>query len=174
MLKSCQTLSMPEENQIEVLPAEQKKRSNILENVKKWENRKGRMKPDELAKVIQLHHCNLSAKEIAEVIGRTERTVYNVLAEFRPFLQMLKDVPQFQQVRSGLFSAAEMKLLRSTLDESKHEKASLRDTTAALKEVSTQRRLEEGKSTSNAAVSVQFHAVDLGGYKGETGKSDTD
>jgi transcriptional regulator with XRE-family HTH domain len=130
--------------------------------VKKY---RGKVGPEETREVLSLHLKGATQEQIAKAIGRSPKTILNILNIYRPFFKELANVEEYRTVRRDLLTAAELKAVRSVLDDDKHERANLRDAAYTLTQVNNARRLEEELSTSNTATKVQWQSVDLSAYK---------
>lgn len=115
-------------------------------------NRRGRQRTIDPMRVLELKLKNgLSHVQVAEIIGCSDRTIANVMRQFKGLLESTHLLDAYQEHRAKLFSAAEFELLTDLMDEKKRESASLNNTAYAFQQVMNARRLEEGKSTSNVS-----------------------
>jgi len=73
----------------------------------------------------------------------------------------IKKAQVYEENKPPILSAMEIRLLNSLADPSKLAQATTRDAAQAFKVIHSANRLEQGKSTSNAAVSFTISKVDL-------------
>ena len=110
----------------------------------------------DVAKALQLRVKGLAYSEIGKLLCPeqpfSKQAVHDRLSRFERFLTDPEGVRAAIEARTGLLNAAEFELLHSCLDPEKLAKASLNNVAYALTQVSTLRRLEEGKSTENIGV----------------------
>ena len=137
---------------IEVLPVISKKRG-----------KRRKLSNDEIKKALNLSLKGVGPTDIAQVIGVTSRCVHDILDRHRSMIESvpeLLEVNSYANLRTDLFSAAELKTLRSMMDADKHAKASLGQVATAFKTLHTARRLEENLSTENVAKTIKYIDLD--------------
>ena len=96
----------------------------------------------------------LSYQEIADQLGEPKSSVYKALAQLVALTHDQERMEQYEEIRPALLSAAEERLLASLVDEEAIQKATLNNRAYAFQQLHTARRLEQGKSTSNQALSL--------------------
>jgi hypothetical protein len=132
----------------------------------------------DVAKALKLRVQGNTYEEIASVLGVTAQGVYQALNKFEQFLTEAGQpglLQAFQDNRSSLLNAMEMRMMRSLVDEDAISKASLNNRAYAFEKIHQARRLEEGKSTENVSVlgKLILSAEDnLGNTKGKASASD--
>ena len=125
---------------VEVLPAVQK-------TPKRRKNTK--LTAEETKAILNLHIAGNDEKEIATIVGRHIITVKSCINIHESMLEQVKDVEQYENLRTKLFSTAELQALRSMMDTAKHDKASLGQVSTAFRTLHSARRLEDNLSTAN-------------------------
>jgi hypothetical protein len=134
----------------------------------------------DVAKALKLRVQGNTYEEIAAVFGVTAQGVYQALNKFEQFLTEAGQpglLQAFQDNRSSLLNAMEMRMMRSLVDEDAISKASLNNRAYAFEKIHQARRLEEGKSTENVSVlgKLILSAEDnLGNTKGKASDSSPD
>lgn len=152
--------------EVEVLDAEEVSKQSTKQTTKYPTSKTGRDK-QRLSRVkrdiqiVTLAKKGLKKSEIAKAVGITPGTVNQVLSKFRPVFEELENVQEYSQARKELLNAAELTLLKSTVDPLAIAKAPLGNRAYAFKQIHDARRLEEGKSTQNIESHTRFTKVNL-------------
>jgi predicted DNA-binding protein YlxM (UPF0122 family) len=132
----------------------------------------------DVAKALKLRTQGNTYAEIAAVFGVSPTAVHKAIHKFEDFLTDAGQpglLQAFQDNRSSLLNAMEMRMMRSLVDEDAISKASLNNRAYAFEKIHQARRLEEGKSTENVSVlgKLILSAEDnLGNTKGKASASD--
>lgn len=109
----------------------------------------------DVLKAYELRVLNhLSYQGIADQLGAPKSSVYKALAQLVALTHDHERLQQYEKIRPALLSAAEERLIASLVDEEAIEKATLNNRAYAFQQLHTARRLEQGQSTSNQAMSL--------------------
>ena len=118
--------------------------------------------------VLYVKHRNYH--EVARLLGVSPQAVQQRLLRHKQFAAVLNNLEVYRDSRLDLMSAAEITLIRSLIDDDAIKKAPLAARATTYGILNERRRLEEGKSTSNALhgvlVRVQREALELGVKQG--------
>lgn len=115
----------------------------------------------QIAEIVIGTHKQLPNNVIANVAGVHPNTVRNIQADFRQLFDNLEEVESFRSVRADILDAIDLTLLKSMLDPSKHEKATLAQLAFAHSKLYESSRLERNLSTANVSQTVRFTEVNL-------------
>ena len=113
-------------------------------------------KPVPIEKLLKWRKQGLSYDEIGSMIGRSKQAVHQRLA---PYRDAIENLPAFKEHRADLFAVQQSRLLNSLTD------ADIKRMAPASRVVSAgilydKERLEEGKSTSNQAITCRWIGED--------------
>lgn len=108
------------------------------------------------SRIVELAVKGVPKTEIAKITDTSRKQVYRILDKFKPVFTELENVHEYQDVKSQLFNASELKLLKSMMSQDKLDKASVNNLAYAFQQIFTAGRLERNQSTSNVSQSVQF------------------
>lgn len=113
----------------------------------------------DVAKALKLRLNGNTCEEIGAIFGVTRQAVSQALTNFEPFINNIRggDLTAFSEQKANLLNVAQMRLLRSLLDEDAIQKATLNNRAYAFQQLHHATRLEEDKSTGN--VSVLGHLI---------------
>lgn len=115
----------------------------------------------QVSKIVELKLRNTTNRDIARIEQVSHQTVQNVLNDFKPVFKEIPNLAKFKTVKADLLDAALLMLLKSMMDQSKLDKASVNNLAYAAQQMYTMARLERGQSTSNnAVVTVAFTKTD--------------
>jgi len=104
----------------------------------------------DISKAITLRLKNgLTYKEIGDILGCSKQAVWERLKNFTKLLEDPASISAYEDNKSKLFSAAELKLLTEILDPAKLEKASINNVAYAFSQVAREGHLARGEATSN-------------------------
>ena len=114
------------------------------------------------AQIYQMFLSGIALKQIARNLGISINTVRQ---RVRPFQKIMRStnpdmLQAFADNRKDLLNSVELQTLQSLADPEKHKKATLNQTAYTLQQITNARRLEEGKSTANTAISIQEISID--------------
>lgn len=123
-------------------------------------NASNRLSRKQEAEIIQLVAKDISIQDTAVIVGCSKHAVENVLRDYDLLLRELGTIKDYRAGRKDILTAAESLLIKSIGDTEKIAKASLNNVAYAFTQVHTARRLEEGRSTSNNAVSFSRISLD--------------
>jgi len=109
--------------------------------------------------ILDLKHRGLNNNQISKALAISNPTVSKVLKKYEDIFTELSNIDNYEQVRDKLFSATELRLLKSLNDENKIKDATLSQVSSAFDKVRTGRRLEQGLSTANNATEIRYTSV---------------
>ena len=118
-------------------------------------------KIDRTKKILNLHAKGLNNTQIAKQVDCNRVTVTRTLKRFKETFKNLDDVEAYQQHKADLFSAAEMTILNSMVQDDKIEKATLNQSAYALQVLHNAGRLERGQATQIQATYSQVISADI-------------
>lgn len=102
--------------------------------------------------------------EVARQLGCSAQNIQKRLRRYKSFLEAYLNVDKFREVRGDVFTAGELVLFRSLVDEAAIQKAPLAARATAFGIINERRRLEEDKSTANVGLKgilkLQHEALD--------------
>lgn len=117
----------------------------------------------DVAEALKMRLVNkLSYRDIASRYGVSKQAVMRALERFLKILPKdISELTAFQDTKSQLLTAAELKLLSKIVDDKTLKGASLNNAAYAFQQVFNANRLEGGKSTENASIqlSVEHRAI---------------
>ena len=99
-------------------------------------------------------------QEIADHFGVCKQAVSQRLRAFMGILQTPDALKAYQNSKTDILSAVELKLVSQLLDGDKLKDASLNNVAYALQNVFNMNRLEQDKSTSNIALALKFEVIE--------------
>jgi len=114
--------------------------------------------------ILELHTKKVPMRQIAKATDLPLSTVRDRIAKFSKVFEQLENVPDYREMKSSLLSAAELALLKSAMDPSKLDKASVNNLAYAFTQFNMANRLERGESTANVS-KIQFTKVDITSYE---------
>lgn len=117
------------------------------------------MTQGDLAKCLDLHVKGIPNTEIAKIVGTKSSTVHLALQRFKSVFTELEYIDDYRATKTRLLEAAELRLLKSMLDEATIEKASLNNRAYAFQQVYQALRLERGQSTANVSGVFRFTGI---------------
>jgi len=110
----------------------------------------------DISQVIKLRDINgLSFAEIGKTLDYSEPYIYRTYEKFKGLIQDTDTIKIFEDNRIKFLSSIEMNMLQDLTSETKREKASLNNVAYAFNQIHTARRLEQGLSTGNVAISIE-------------------
>ena len=114
------------------------------------------------AKVLEYRALGVPVRDIAKAAGLGLTRTKQLIKQFEPTFNRLKDIEQYRDVRQELLTATELRLLESVNDPAKLADATLRDCAYSFDLLYKAGRLERGESTANTSVAVSVKAPRIG------------
>lgn len=102
-----------------------------------------------LCEVLNYQSKGLSIAETAKITGTSKRTVARLRSEAKSWLAEIEQVQGFKEIKSDLFNAATLKVLKSALSQEKLDAADFKSLAYGLGTIHKMSRLEDGLSTAN-------------------------
>lgn len=115
--------------------------------------KRGRRVKSTTPKIINLYNQGYSQAEIVKLADVDKAYVSRVVKKFFKDLPSAEEIGALRKKRVDIIDSAVFLSLKSTLDESKHGQASLRDAAQAFKILNEASRMERGLSVRNVAIS---------------------
>ncbi|OEU68411.1 MAG: hypothetical protein BBJ57_02280 [Desulfobacterales bacterium PC51MH44] len=110
----------------------------------------------DLAEVVKLRDVQgLSFPQIGKILGFDQAYVNRVHTNFKSMVQPSDLNNAFTDNRVSILNSMELNLLQNLGKADKLEKASLNNVAYAFNQIHTARRLEQGLSTGNVAISIE-------------------
>lgn len=134
----------------EIVPARRKGRP-------KGPGRKRRVISDaKKAEILTLKARGYPNAVVAREAGVEASSVTRLLAQYSGLMQELENVERFRDGKADLLDAAQLRVLKSLVDASKLDKASLNQVAYAMDVLYKSNRLERNQSTANVSTRHQF------------------
>lgn len=133
------------------------KQAEVIETKPKRGRRKGSkvpsqaIKPRQISKLLECKLKNMPVAQAARAAKLPVSTAQRALERYASWIEDIKDIQDFEGMRSQILTAHEMRLLESMMANDKLEKASVNNVAYALRQVHDMRRLHQGLSTANVA-----------------------
>jgi hypothetical protein len=154
---TTQSLHSLESNNGTIKKRKYERKTPYTRTHRSWE-----ISPRETATILEQAALGVPANAIARQISRAPQSVCNVLKRFQGVFTELVNVKDYTQVRSPVLDAAELRMLKSLMDEASIEKATLNNRAYAYRQIVDSNRLWKGLSTSNQSTRTQFSGtIDL-------------
>ena len=102
----------------------------------------------------------MTIEDIAKHFNVSKQAVSQRLRAFIGILQSPEALKAYQNAKTDILSAVELKLVSSLLDADKIKDASLNNVAYALQNVFNMNRLEQDKSTVNLAHALKFEVIE--------------
>jgi transcriptional regulator with XRE-family HTH domain len=97
---------------------------------------------------------NLSYAAIGEQLGCSKSYVAKVLKKFEGLMESPETLEHFRRVRPDLLTAAEFKILRNLVNDTKLKEASANNLAYAFQQIHSARRIEEGLGASDVNINI--------------------
>lgn len=109
------------------------------------------IKPRQISKLLECKLKNMPVAQAARAAKLPVSTAQRALERYASWIEDIKDIQDFEGMRTQILTAHEMRLLESMMATEKLEKASVNNVAYALRQVHDMRRLHQGLSTANVA-----------------------
>lgn len=113
-----------------------------------------------MSKIVDLSMKGLKRVEIAKIANCNVTTVDKILRDFAKTFKSLPEVEKFRQVKSEIFDAATLQVLKTATTPEKLDKATLNQCAYAIDVFNKASRLERNLSTANVSTAIQFTGID--------------
>ena len=113
-------------------------------------------KPLDLKQVFKLRAEGKTNTEIGKLLNYHHSYISRTIKEFDTLLKPSETIDTYQNNRTHVLNAIELKLLDNLVDTDKLQKASLNNVAYAMTQTSNLRRLESGESTVNVGVAIEL------------------